>query len=56
VSVAERVEAAPDPLAPLVGPAFDPVGATDGPPPGLFVRLALPMGPLALPPVVPVWA
>src|SRR5664280_1884874 len=49
VSVAERVAAAPDPETPPVGPVFDPVGAPPGPPPGLFVRLALPIGPLALP-------
>ena len=44
VSVAVRVAAAPDTGTPPVGPAFDPVGTAAGPPPGLFVRLALPIG------------
>jgi hypothetical protein len=48
VSVAERVAAVPDPETRPVGPAFDPVGTAAGPPPGFFVRLALPIGPLAL--------
>src|SRR5664280_2783616 len=48
VSVAERVAAVPDPGTRRVGPAFDPVGTAAGPPPGFFVRLALPIGPLAL--------